>query len=511
MSPVIYAKMNSVKIIKIILIGLILLGLGSCTDEAEYTNSQLENNYSSDPVTSQTQVSDLWTILPQDFKLPNESHSPEVQKQIRWFMRNPSYLSRMAAHARPYLYYIYSQVKKRNLPGELVLLPFIESAYDPLANSVVGASGLWQLMPGTATGFGLKEDWWYDGRRDVTASTNAALDYLTYLDNFFNGNWLLALAAYDSGEGTVLNAIKYNVRHHRKTDFWSLGLPQETKTYVPKLLALATIISHPDKYPIKLPDIPSKPFFEKVHVGSQIGLVRAAKLAGIKVNQLVQLNPAYSRWATDPNGPYQLILPIDKAAEFEANLAKLPKSDRVQWRRYKIKVGDTLGEIARQFNTDASILRQVNHMHNNLIRAGELILIPYSSNPVEKDIPTGGLENKLVYMIKPGDSLWSIGHRYHVSVAEIQYWNKVSISKPLKPGDELIIWLPRPEHHELSKAKEKKKHHEIVRFHTVRPGDSLYVIARKYHTSVKELRRHNHIKNNIIHAGEVLKIVENKA
>lgn len=185
--------------------------------------------------------SDLWSVLQHQFTLNHYENNPAVKAQIEWFLKRKKYIYKLAENAQPYLYYILTQVDKRKLPAEMVLLPMIESAYDPFAFSSAGASGLWQMMPGTASGFGLKQNWWYDGRRDIVASTNAALDYLSYLQSFFNGNWLLAIAAYDSGEGTVLSATRKNIAKGEPTDFWSLNLPRETQAYIPKLLALAEI------------------------------------------------------------------------------------------------------------------------------------------------------------------------------------------------------------------------------------------------------------------------------
>ncbi len=240
-----------------------------------------------------SESNDLWDDLRSGFELQHYENSPQVQAQIVWFMHNQGYLNRTTLRAAPYMYYIYQQVKERHLPAELVLLPVLESAYNPFASSNRGAAGLWQLERGTASAFGVKQDWWYDGRRDVLASTNAALDYLTYLQNFFGSNWYLALAAYDSGEGTVQEAMRRNIRSGYNTDFWSLSLPMETQSYVPRLLALAAIIENPQKYSIYLPSISDAPYLGQVDIGGQIDLNKAASLAGISLSELIQLNPGY--------------------------------------------------------------------------------------------------------------------------------------------------------------------------------------------------------------------------
>lgn len=260
---------------------------------------------------------DMWHIIAANFSLNHYANTPEVQKQIKWFLANPSYFQKIATQGQPYMYYIYQEVKQRGLPGELVLLPMIESAYDPFAYSWVGAAGLWQMMPATGANFGLKEDWWYDGRKDIIASTSAALDYLTYLETFFNGNWPLAIAAYNSGEGTVQNAIDRNAHRGLATNFWSLHLPLETESYVPRLLALAAIISDPAKYGVTLPPVHDGQYFDSVTLQKQIDLSQAAKMAGITLATLYQLNPGFNRWATDPKGPYRLLLPVSAIYRFK--------------------------------------------------------------------------------------------------------------------------------------------------------------------------------------------------
>src|SRR5579872_1697739 len=195
----------------------------------------------------------VWDALRLEFNLPHYENNPEVQVQIEWFLTHNHFLMESTSRAGPYIYYILQQVRKRHLPAELVLLPVIESSYNPFSNSYMGAAGIWQIMPETASGFGIKRNWWYDGRRDIIASTKAALNYLAYLQNFFEGNWLLAIAAYNTGEGSVLSAIRRNVSTGMNTDFWSLPLSQQTRDYVPRLLALAEIISHPDRYGIRFP------------------------------------------------------------------------------------------------------------------------------------------------------------------------------------------------------------------------------------------------------------------
>lgn len=328
----------------------------------------------------------LWDHMRSAFLLSALDERAEVQAQIKWYARHQQYLNRTINRAAPYMYYILEQVQQRNLPAELVLLPIMESAYNPFANSNRGAVGLWQLIHSTANGFGVKQDWWYDGRRDIYASTNAALDYLTYLQSFFGGNWLLAIAAYDAGEGGVSVAVRRNARDGKNTDFWSLQLPAETRSYVPRLLALACIINNPSKYSLTLPEITDQPYLQQVDLGTPVNLAQAAKLAGMSLAQLKQLNPGYSHTMTGPNGPYKLLLPIDRIAIFKQNLASVPGLTKTTYAHYKVKKHDTLAGIAKRYNTTLLEICEENHLKSHKAPVGKMLMIPTGTELVKPHI-----------------------------------------------------------------------------------------------------------------------------
>lgn len=324
----------------------------------------------------------IWEKLAEGFKIPNPESHPEVQQQIRWFLSHPAYLERTTERARPYMYIVYNETKKRGLPTELVLLPINESGYYPFSYSTAGATGIWQLMPGTASNFGLKRDFWYDGRRDIFDSTNAALDYLTYLANYFNDDWLLAIAAYDTGEGNVQNAIARNVRDGLPTDFWSLKLPAETRAYVPRLLAIAAIIEHPDRYPVPLPSIDDKPVVAQVRLNKQMKITDVARLSGLSVNQVKVLNPGLSRFATDPSHDAKVMLPIGSIDGFQQGLQTAPAVEAVEvpavanMTHYVIVRGDTVPRIANHFGVSVDTLLQANNGLAEHMSVGQEILIP---------------------------------------------------------------------------------------------------------------------------------------
>ena len=302
----------------------------------------------------------LWPIVIAHFSLGNDDNQPDVQNEINYFMHNKKILYKMLNNAVPYLYYVYQQTQQRHMPAEFALLPMIESAYDPFAYSDAGASGLWQLMQGTATSLGLKTNWWYDGRRNVVGSTQTALNYLCSLHDSSH-DWLLTAAAYDAGIGTVQTAQQYNRRMGMSTDFWNLSLPNETRWYVPELLALVDIIQHSAQYGVSLPYIPNKPYFSTVKVNSPIGLTKVAKLSGASPALIQRLNPGVLRGATSPSGSHTLLLPSSKIQSFKTELAKLngqtsfvPQAHVLGISKQKFNDSDELKQLLSKIYSDNS-------------------------------------------------------------------------------------------------------------------------------------------------------------
>ena len=292
------------------------------------------------------------------------------------FLRQSNYLPVVANRANYYLYYIVEEVEKRDKPMEIALLPLVESTLNPFASSSSSAAGLWQIMPATGKHLGLEQGWWYDGRRDLRDSTRVALDYLEELHREFDDDWLLALAAYNSGKGRVARARKANAKKGLGTDFWSLKLPRETRNYVPKMLALTEIVADPERYGAQIPTVANAPAFEIAGTGGQLEMSRAAQLAGIDAGTLRAFNPGQLRWATSPDMAPELLLPVGKKQLFEQGIAQLTAADRVQWQHYRIVRGDSLIRIAKKFDTEVGLLREVNDIRGSRIRAGDTMMIP---------------------------------------------------------------------------------------------------------------------------------------
>lgn len=463
---------------------------------------------------------DLWDRIRLGFKLDHDH--PVVKGDLQWYSRHQAYLDRVVDRARPYLYFIVEEAEKRNVPLELALLPVVESAFQPFAYSHGRAAGIWQFIPSTGRLYGLKQNWWYDGRRDVYASTIAALKFLSGLSREFKNDWLLALAAYNSGAGTVRKAIRKSKRNNRGTDYWSLRryLPKETSGYVPKLLAISKIVANPDKFNIKLKSIDNAPFLQRVFFEGQLDLALAAELAGISLDDMYRYNPGFNRWATDPKGPNYLLIPSHNAERFNEKIAALPPQKRTRWAKHRVRSGQTLGQIARKYKTTPSVIKQVNKIRGNMIREGRDLIIPvavkkFSTYTMTADQRKKNIQNtkrngnKTIYRVKSGDTLWDISRKYGVGVRQLAKWNAMAPRDPLKQGQKLTIWSKGVKRNDYTASRATPPSDEIRRKinYVVRKGDSLARIAKKFHVTISQLRRWNQLpKNRYLQPGQRIKL-----
>ncbi len=376
----------------------------------------------------------VWDRLLSLYALP-EVKNERIDREIQRYLKHPEYLSKLQKRAAPYLYFILDEIEAKNLPGELALLPVVESGFNPNAISKSKASGLWQFMPATGRLFGLKQNSWYDGRNDIYTSTQAATTYLQQLSKLHNNDWFLALASYNAGKGNIRKAIRKNLQNNLPTDYWSLPLREETKAYVPRLIAIATIFANAEKYNITLQDIPNKPHFSIVDIESQLDLRIASDLAGIHINEFISLNPAFKRGTTSPKGSHRLLINTDKASIFKRKLSRTAKKDRIRkytQNSHKVVAGENLSIIAKNYHISVHALRKANLLTTNNIRAGQFLRIPTSANKVSK-------AKKHLYVVKKGDTFWDIARQFSVSSKDIAHWNNLSLSKALFPGQKLII------------------------------------------------------------------------
>ena len=457
------------------------------------------------------QGADIWTRIRDSFEL-QATDEPRIEEELSWYLEHRDYLVRVQERARPYLYHITREVQRRGMPGEIILLPLIESAFQPFAYSSGHAAGLWQLIPATGRMLGLKQNWWYDGRRDIVASTRAALDLLQTLNQQFDGDWLLALAAYNCGGGTVSRAIAKNQKRGRPTDFWSLDLPEETRNYVPRLLAASRMFAGAERYGLELLPIPPEPFFAAVDVGDQLDLALAADMAGIAFEKLRILNPAFNHAATAPDGPHRLLLPVAQVEHFERQLAALDPDQRLRWQRHEVRQGDTLSQIAGRYGTSVQALLQVNHLSRNGIRAGQQLLIPSSTQA--SDPPAGrrlladrtAIRHKgmpITYNVRPGDTLWDIARYHKVKVDELAAWNGRTPRDPLHPGETLVVWTGGAG--TIASRRNTRQDRQSLHY-TVQTGDSLYSIAQRFSVSVVDLKSWNSLPGRYLQPGQQIKL-----
>lgn len=462
------------------------------------------------------QYSDLFDRMRAGFKLEDaDRHAVDVQAD--WYANHPDYLERAFGRAELYMYHIVTELEARGMPLELALLPVVESAFEPFAYSRARAAGLWQFIPGTGTRFGLKQNWWYDGRRDVIESTRAALDYLQFLHDEFDGDWLLAVAAYNCGEMNVERAITHNRAKGKPTDFWSLKLPRETQGYVPRLLAMRRLVADPEAHGLGFSRIPNQPYFTRVSTGSQIDLKVAADIAGITHEQLSELNPAFHRWATDPSGPHYLLVPSDVADLFEQNVAQLTPEQRLNASIYTVRKGDSVSSVAKKFGTKIQVIRELNDLPSGPLMVGTDLRVPSSALtlPPKVVLAAARVDGKRgainrgrqhVHVVRRGDTLWAVARRSGMDVKTLAMLNDMQPSDTLRTGQRLRLTST------VSTSGSRAKHISADSSgsgpvtYVVRAGDTLYAIAKLFQVTVKQISAWNDLSRSFIKPGQKLTI-----
>ena len=390
-----------------------------------------------------SEYGDLWLRIREGFVL-DDLDTPLVKKAEDWYSARPDYVARMIERSRRYLYYIVDEVDKRGMPLEIALLPMIESAYNPMAYSRSRASGIWQFIPSTGQRYGLEQNWWIDERRDIVAATGGALDYLQKLYAEF-GDWYLALAAYNWGEGAVHRAIAANQKRGLPTDYLSLKMPAETQNYVPRLQAVKNIIRDPERFDLTLADLPDAPYFTVVRTTKKMDVKMAAELAEMPVDEFLSLNPQHNRPVIAGADEATILLPYDKAALFAAKL-ELTDQPMVTWQAYKLRANETLPQVAARFGLQLETLRAVNGIGPRAkVPVGHALLVPSQApsdatvaslqNTVFTTVPSG---RTFYHRVRKGDTLTSVAARYGVTPQEIRGWNK-GLHQPLITGQRLRV------------------------------------------------------------------------
>jgi membrane-bound lytic murein transglycosylase D len=443
------------------------------------------------------------------FTLEDGAGQRAVDQQLRWYANNPEYLQRAFSRAELYLYHIVTELERRHMPLEIALLPVVESAFEPYAYSRARAAGLWQFVPGTASRFGLKQDWWYDGRRDIVESTRAALDYLQSLHDQFNGDWLLAIAAYNCGEALIARAAEMNRATGHPVNFWNVWLPGETRAYVPKLLAMKRLVRSPADYGLEFSPIPNQPYFARVGTISQVNLKVAAEVAGISPEELYELNPAFHRWATDPGGPHYLLLPVDAADVFAENIPQLSPDQRLAVSRYSVRRGDSVASVARTFHTTINVIRELNDMPSGGLSVGDDLRVPSAVNELPEKVMLAAarvdgrgrsLRRPHVQIVRRGDSLWTIARRNGMNVKMLASLNHLHPDDALRAGQRIKLTAGSGGSGRSGSSRRRL-------YYTVREGDTMTQIARLFQCSVPQIMAWNGLSaHSHLHAGQKLRI-----
>lgn len=438
------------------------------------------------PVVIDIHSDDLWQRIKNGYAMP-ESTSNLTATHEQWYSSRPDYVKRMVERSQKYLFHVVEEVEKRGMPTEIALLPMIESAYNPKAYSTSRASGIWQFVPSTGKYFGLKQNWWVDNRRNITVATDAALTYLQKLHAMF-GAWDLALAAYNAGEGTVARAIERNRRLGLPTDYESLNLPPETKNYVPKLQAVKNLMTNPANYGLNIQTIANTPYFAKVTAPAQIDAHLAAKLAEISDEEFLALNPSFNRPViTTDNKNLELLLPILSAQTFRTNLANYNKP-LVSWKTYLAKRGERIEQIASKFGIHVSKLRDVNDLSaQNKMKKSAPILVPNGNR--NDFVPS---KSNMVADTASADEPFSL-------IDSTQGSSNIDLSIPVNIAGNA----------ENSNENEPTKQHSVT--HTVKKGEAIHGIAKRYGVTVKQIMAANSLKSSRVKVGQVLKISDDNS
>lgn len=494
--------------------------VSSCQFNTQDYNLNSLNNKTQNKQNIYTDNSNLWHYIANksNLKYPEDDR---INNEINWFLRNPDYLERVSKRAQPYLYLVVEEMEKAAIPIELALLPIVESAYYPFAFSHGAAEGLWQFIPTTGNLYGLEEDWWYSPRRDVLQSTRAAIQYLKNLHTIFKGDWLLAIASYNAGPGRVLNSIQNNKAQGKKTDFWNLDLPHETIQYVPRLLAISKILKEPLKYKQKFTKVENKAYLKELELYEQFDLALISQWTKINIKDIYNFNSGLKRWATPEYTPFTILMPIEDVANFEKKLQENINFNKVNWIRHKIKTGENINYIAKNYNTTKEHIIIANELQSDVIFAGQYLIVPaaledksyYLLSHEQREMNRLNAQKetkKIIYKVAVGDSLWSIAQKFNVNIRDIVKWNHLSPQEILNIDKELIIWFFGKDKDEIAKIMQQEVYVNRNINYEVKSGDSLYQIAKKYNVNVDDIIKWNNIKNsNFIKIGQELNITIN--
>tara|TARA_E500000081_G_scaffold8192_1_gene9696 strand:+ start:1069 stop:2547 length:1479 start_codon:yes stop_codon:yes gene_type:complete len=391
-----------------------------------------------------------------------------------------------------FMYFVIEELEKEQLPLELSLIPYIESNYDPFSISSSGAVGMWQFMPRTGRLYELNKTWWNEDRHDPYRSSQAAVGYLKYLYNRFGQDIYLTLAAYNAGPTLLDRRINQNKRRGLETDFWSLSLPNQTKEYVPKYLALKELVFNAEKYELLLPDIPNSPVVRRIKIPGQVEIITLSEFLDIKPELLYKLNAGYTKWASAPKDESIFYIPIDKYFLFESEANPFQDTNQINWISHVVESGDSLWALASKYDTEVQIIEQINFLNNDLLTIGSTLLIPLSKTPTNNFIPYE------MHIVSEGDTLWDIANTYNLQVSDLAKMNSIDERSYLQLGQQLTIGNKN-----IHRNIESKKRTIL---YSIKQGDNLYKISELFDVTIKSIEEINDFRDEPLMPGQIIKI-----
>ena len=436
--------------------------------------------------------SDIWSYI-----LVNSTHtSDSLDEQTLMYMnRHLQDLDKFKEFLNDsyyFMFFVIEELENAKLPIELAFLPYIESNYDPFSISSSGAVGMWQFMPRTGRTYDLERSWWNEDRHDPFKSTSAAIKYLKYLYERFDQDLYLTLAAYNAGPSFLDRQIKRNQRRGLNTDYWSLDLPIQTRNYVPKFIAIEELIINSDQYDIELPFIPYEPVVAKIEIPGQVEILTLSEYLNIKPELLYKLNAGYTKWASAPSEKSVFYIPIEQYDYFQTSENPFSDSNQINWISHTVESGDSLWSLARKYDTEVRIIREINFLENDLLSINATLLIPLSKTESNNFIPYE------MHIVSEGDSLWRLAKKYNLEVIDLARMNNIDVNSYLQLGQKLTIGNKN-----IHRNMESKKRTIL---YSVKQGDNLYKISELFDVSVKSIKDINKFQEETLRPGQIIKI-----
>ncbi len=455
--------------------------------------NEISKNTSYKLVEKKDSYENIWEYLQVNNKIKQSNY---LDEQILSYMNNHLRdIDKFEAYLNDsyyFLYFVIKELEKNNLPIELSILPYIESNYDPFSISPSGAVGMWQFMPRTGRLYELNKSWWNEDRHDPFKSTEAAIGYLKYLYQRFDGDIYLSIAAYNAGPSLVDKRINQNKRKGEDIDFWSLNLPTQTKNYVPKYIALRELILNPEKYGITLPNIPYDSVVQKIIIPGQVEILALSEYLEIKPELLYKLNAGYTKWASAPKDESIFFIPKEKYFLFLSEKNPFNKTNDINWISHTVNKGDNLWDLAIKYDTEVDVIKEVNYLNNDLLSINDNLLIPLGKTKSNNFIPYE------MYIVSEGDTLWSIAKKYNLNVNNLARMNSLNKNEYLQLGQQLSIGNKN-----IYRNMESKKRTIL---YSVKQGDNLFKISELFDVTISSIEEINKFSNPTLMPGQIIKI-----